>query len=297
MADARKKVRDHFGFDFPAEFFEFAKVLKRLPAGALGEVCDMWPGYAFGLAGGLRPAEQKRVPLARERYFNDLPEFVTLFHGTTDGLHFGYYFDAPGETAPVVVHVWPRDGMDIYFTGDTLFDAVRWQLESQMELLDEQLEYAEDADESEHARNLITQGEDLRKRLVAASGDRRQETKLKFVRKHHKSGWRKPVAPTKDRLGILIPKPQYQKLSADVFAQGEPPDPAHVAKLAGEAQKRLAAGKPGAALKLGRDLWGHSEQFPICYDLLAAAYAALERPILVRRLKDARKSRAAMSRR
>ena len=62
--------------------------------------------------------------------------------------------------------------------------------------------------------------------------------------------------------------------------------------LVAEALALLNAGKPGAALKLGRDLWCWAGEFPECYDLLDAAYGALGREPLRHMLVEARAWRA-----
>ena len=45
---------------------------------------------------------------------------VTVFTGTTDGLHWGYVFDAPGEHPPVVAHYWHSDTFEHAVDGAVL---------------------------------------------------------------------------------------------------------------------------------------------------------------------------------
>src|SRR5205814_2277819 len=111
------------------------------------------------------------------------------------------------------------------------------------------------------------------------------------------SAWRKPVAGTWDHLGIVVPKGKYRKLKSDPFADPHTGGERNITKtvikpLVAQARKQLAAGYPGSALKLGRDLWVWARKFPDCYDLLDAAYAALGREPLRRLLAEARAFRA-----
>ena len=78
-------------------------------------------------------------------------------------------------------------------------------------------------------------------------------------------------------------------MSADLAAGHQlDPKPAKVERLAAEAMKLLREGYPGGALKLGRDLWVFASKFPVCYDLLDAAYEALGREPLRKLLTEAR---------
>jgi hypothetical protein len=66
------------------------------------------------------------------------------------------------------------------------------------------------------------------------------------------------------------------------------PQRPQVEKLVAEALRSLQADRPGAALKLGRDLWVWASEFPECYALLDAAYSALGRQPLRRLMTEAR---------
>jgi hypothetical protein len=129
MPTPEQRLRGLYGFDFPDDFFRFRDFLARLPRGALADACDMRPAYPFNAAAGRKPGDHPRRPLWEDRYYHDLPEFVTLFTGGTDGLHWGYFFDSPGEHPPVVVHYWHSDSFDHGVDGDGLFEAIRLQVE------------------------------------------------------------------------------------------------------------------------------------------------------------------------
>src|SRR5262245_28386942 len=108
MPTPEQRIRDFYGFDFPDDFFRFREFMTELPRNSLEDVyvCDMRPAFPFEVAAGKKASDYPDHPHWEDRYYNDLPEFVTLFRGSVDGLHFGYFFDAPGEHPPVCAHFY-----------------------------------------------------------------------------------------------------------------------------------------------------------------------------------------------
>jgi hypothetical protein len=286
VATPEQRIRDFYGFAFPDDLFRFREFMAALPRGILGEACDMHAAFPFDVAAGRRPRDYPEHPFWEDRYYHDLPEFITLFNGTTDGLHYGYVFDSPGEFPPVVAHYWHSDTFQHTIDGDTLFEATRWHVEKAESDFSEM---ADDPGEADHCRERLEQVAVVRARLSGFWGADREQTGEAYLSKFHGSHWRKPLARTWDGLGILVPPVQYAKLAADPFA-GYQVDPARpqVEALATQAMQLLRAGRPGAALKLGRDLWVWAGEFPECYALLDAAYSALGREPLRRLLAEAR---------
>ncbi len=290
MTTPHERVRAAYGFDFPDEFFRFREFLRELPDNLLADALDMRPASPFDLADGKPARDFPERPLWRDRYYNDLPEFVTLFSGSCDGSHWGYYFDAPGEMPPIVAHYWHGDTFDHDSDGDGLFEAVRVRVE------DDEVETAEALDDDTDDEEV--HGERLNRRaLVRASlacywGGDRPEIGEDYLSTYGESSWRRPTAPTLDRLGIVVPKKLYKKLAADPFADRNGGESVlthpQVEPLVAEALALLNAGKPGAALKLGRDLWLWAGEFPECYELLDAAYAKLGRGPLRHMMAEAR---------
>jgi hypothetical protein len=283
----QRRIRDLYGFAFPDEFFRFREFLGRLPEDLLGEACSMHPAYAFDAAAGRPPRGYPRDPLWEDRYYHDLPEFVTLFTGETGGLHWGYFFDAPEEHPPVVVHYWSHDTFEHHQDADSLFEAVRERVEED-EI--EYLEMAEDdpdaADEYEERRRQLAV---IREHLAPFWGADRPEIGDDYMETYSTPTWREPAADTWDQMGIIVPPGAYRKLSADPFAtRSADLRRPQIKKLAGEAMRHLEAGRPGAALKLGRDIWPWADKFPECYALLDAAYGALGREPLCRLMNAAR---------
>jgi hypothetical protein len=281
-----QRVRDFYGFPFPDDFFRFREFLDGLPRRILRDACDMHPAFPFEVAAGRPAKDYPKHPHWEDRYYHDLPEFVTLFRGTTDGSHWGYFFDSPGEHPPVVAHYWHSDTFGHGLRGDTLFEATRQEVEkSESDFLDMA---KEGHCEAAYARKRLKQVATIRDRLAEFWGADRPQTGDAYMKKYYGSRWRKPVAKTWDRLGIVVPRGKYRKLKADPFA-GHRVDPKRreIEQLAAEAMELLAKGYPGAALKLGRDLWVWAREFPVCYSLLAAAYTALRRERLLPRLAEA----------
>ncbi len=281
-----QRVRDFYGFAFPNDFFHFREFMAELPRGVLADVCDMHPAFPFEVAAGRRAKDHPDHPHWEDRYYHDLPEFVTLFTGTTDGLHYGYFFDAPGEHPPVAVHYWHSDTFQHGLDGDTLFEATRQHIEKAES---DYLDMAAEPGEVVTARKRLKRVAKLREQLSAYWGADRAETENEYMDKYGGSTWRKPIARTWDALGIIVPRGKYRKLTADPFAGYQvKPQRSEIEPLAAEAMLLLHAGCPGAALKLGRDLWVWADKFPECYELLDAAYAALGREPLRRLMSEAR---------
>jgi|KBSSwiStaDraftv2_1062776.scaffolds.fasta_scaffold753830_2 hypothetical protein len=281
---AEHRIRNFYGFEFPDDFFRFREFIAGLPSGVLRDACDMSLAFPFDLADGKLPSRFPDHPHWEDRYYHDLPEFVTLFTGTTDGLHYGYFFDAPGELPPVVVHYWHSDTFEHTIDGDTLFEATRWLLEKvQSDFL------ADEPGQTDYCRERLDQVETVRTRLSAFWGAEREQTGQEYLSEFQGSSWRKPVAKTWDGLGIVVPPATFTKLTSNPWA-GYQADPQRlqVEQLVAEAMRELRAGRPGAALQLGRNLWVWARDFPECYSLLDAAYSALGREPLRRLMSEAR---------
>jgi hypothetical protein len=289
MTTPEQRLRDAYGFAFPDDFFRFREFLDRLPGDLLAEACDMRPAYPFAAAAGRPPREYPEHPLWEDRYYKDLPEFVTVFYGTTDGVHWGYFFDAPGALPSVVAHYWHSDTFEHVFDGDHLFEAVRVQVEGIERDCRDYLEMDDDPEEAGYYRERLEQLATVRTELARFWGADRPETGLAYFDAYDKSGGRVSTAPTRSLMGIVVPGGKYRPLSADPFAR--PAGHLHAPQIkavTAEALRLLGGGFPGAALKLGHDLWVWANDFPECYTLLDAAYAALGREPLRAMLAEAR---------
>lgn len=287
MATPEQRMRDLYGFAFPDSFFAFRDFLAKLPPNILGDTCDLWPCFPFAAADGAAPRDYPERPRWQDRYYHDLPEFVTIFGGTTDGLHWGYFFDAPGEREPSVAHYWHSDTFEHALDGADIFSAVRYTVERSevgfLEMIDD------DPGEKDHYRMRIEQCAFLREQMGAYWGADRPETGEEYTTEYDDESRDEITAETWDRMGIIVPPGTYAELSNDLTAYSRlDPEPGEVAELTAEAMGLLRDGFPGSALKLGRDLWCRAHKFPQSYDLLDAAYAALGRGPLRAALREAR---------
>jgi hypothetical protein len=180
VSTPEQRIRDVYGFAFPDDFFRFREFLAGLPPGILGDACDMHPAFPFDVAQGRPPEHYPEHPLWEDRYYHDLPEFITLFTGTTDGLHYGYIFDSPGEFPPVVAHYWHGDTFQHTVDGDTLFEAARWHVEKAES---DFLEMAEDPGEADYCRERLEQVALVRAQLSPFWGADRGQTGEEYLSK------------------------------------------------------------------------------------------------------------------
>jgi len=102
MRDRRKKLRQLYGFDFPEDLFRFWEFVNRVqpldPLNALWESLRMSLVGPFEvLAGRFDKRRPRHSQLLHWRYYDDPPEFFTVFAGDTDGLHWGYVLDDPHD--------------------------------------------------------------------------------------------------------------------------------------------------------------------------------------------------------
>ena len=260
----------HFRFRFPDDFFKFGNLVQELARRGIS-LSDSPLGISLAnLFDVFREDAVSRDPEALEtRFYKDPPEFVTLLVGDTDGLHWGYYVDDPKSTPFPVVHYYHNDAFELTLDGD-LFDAVANHAHRCRQTSEDYL--------VEDPENAAVYREDLR----------RLDTLLEVVEPYRRRvPLHRPVtARTRDGLGIVVPPGQYRPLfKDDPFARSDyVPTEEEVRGYRQAALDALRAGYPGTALKLGKDLWDYRPFFPVSYELLAAAYGALNRPVLKERL-------------
>jgi hypothetical protein len=292
-ADRLALVRRLYGFDFPAdlaEFWTFACRLRPLePLRALEDIGITLVGPFEVLEGRFDGRTPLLSQLLHWRYHSDPPEFFTVLYGSS-GLHWGYYLDEPRTGEGCVASYYAADALEIAPEGDTLFEAVRLHLE--MQYRDCREDESVGLAHAEEARAL----DRLRQRLLAMATGDRPETGQDYEELYPACSRRttRVVAATRDGMGIVVPEGAYRPLSLRdkqlwTRLRGED-DPA---EIVGEARRDLSAGYPGTALKLGKDLWaiGGGQRTGYAYELLDAAYAALDRSILQEVLRVHRANR------
>jgi hypothetical protein len=264
-----------FGFEFPADLFRFHEFLRELTGRGLSLAdapVNVGLGNVFKAFGEGDAGED---PEAFEtRFYKDPPEFITLLTGDTDGLHWGYYVDDPAFGSFPVAHYYQNDAFELTIAAD-LFEAVADHLGGLYRTTEEYLE------------------------TDAASAYRQDLQRLDALReilepyRSHEEAHRYVTAPTRDRMGIIVPTDQYRPLQEQDWFQ-EPlylPTRDEVQSFRHAALEALRDGYPGAALKLGKDLWDYPAFFDVSCELLEQAYPALDRPLLKSRLDQIREFR------
>lgn len=281
-------LEQNYGLTFPDHFFTFwefanthASLLKYLGDELWGMV--LTASQLMGPFDCLKaPAQAQENPLWGARYYNDPPEFLTVAFGRTDGLHWGYYIDDPTfPTFPVVAY-YSNDAFELTLVGDTLFEATREELEQHYESCLELMQHGRI--EKDVYERRLEQLALLRGALKTYETGERDEVGKAYVAKYGEryGSSQHAIAPTRDGMGIVVQEDLYRPLSGDDICQirNYRPTPQEIQEKAEEAMYLLAQGYPGAALKLGKDLWISEDFRETSYALLDAAYAALGRELL-----------------
>ena len=130
----RDQLRALYGFDFPEDLFRFWEFVNRLgplePLQALFDTLHLQLTGPFEvLAGRFDGRKSRHSILLHWRYYNDPPEFFTVLTGDIDGLHYGYWLDDPRAGKGSVASYFANDSFDVTPDGDSLFEAVRLDLE------------------------------------------------------------------------------------------------------------------------------------------------------------------------
>ncbi|WP_165422831.1 ADP-ribosylation family protein [Ktedonosporobacter rubrisoli] len=270
-----------YGLQFPESLFTFWEfVQSHVSLFALLEMSLQGP---FDILKGISQDEGNALWAAR--CYNDPPEFLTLASGHSDGYHWGYYIDDPQNPAFPVAAFYSHDAFEITVVGETLFEAARYVLEL---FYRDNLSYLQsDPGYEQSYEEKLNQLASLRSALQAYETVERQEVGSHYLRKYVPRRQAYPM--TRDGMGIVVPAKSYVPIDEhDPFQLGNyVPGEKDVRKNATKAIKLLEQGYPGAALKLGKDLWIYKEFRETSYALLEAAYAALKRDRLREWLKVA----------
>ena len=272
----KERLRELYGVKFPDGLFLLHEFLRTYPEGEKEKALDALRIHPTGvlqvlgrLAAG-RDVSSSQPLLLHYRFYRDPPEFFTCLHGDTDGLHWGLLWDEPALGFRGAASYYNNDGdtIEVY---RSLFDALIDRIDDRIESTEEMIE-----EDPEHEPEY---------REDAAVAGRMRERLREFVDRH---GVRldedRPDGVESDTgLGLVVPDEYH----ADEGG-GTPESPEHWQALSSDGIAELIseceAGRVVPAMAAGRSLWywggdGHSAA---AYRLLQAAYAALERPELLR---------------
>ena len=160
-------LREIYGFDFPNDFFEFYEFSQENPSFFRGGLAGYESPLGISLGNVFNVFEKKNDfknshTLKTDRYYNDPPEFFTLLRGNSDGLHWGYYVDAPGELPPVISSYYSNDAFELSYNGVSLFEMLRAELESCFEGALENINDPEYENSENHLQDLNEMREKLK---------------------------------------------------------------------------------------------------------------------------------------
>ena len=290
MPSRREQIRSLYGFDFPDDFFrfwDFANRLKPLdPIHAFTDLLQITLVGPFEVLSGRFDLHTPRLsPLLHWRYYFDPPEFFTVLAGGTDRLHYGYYLDDPSDGRGCIASYYALDAYQLSTDGDTLFEALRMELEAQYDL-----------GEGREVEARLEQFDRLRQTLARyATADRPERGDFYVETWQARTARRfRLIASTPEGMGVVAPPETYRplaltnaKLRSLLYKQDDP------AEIVDEARQALRDGFPATALKLGKELWPlpGERKAEYAYELLDAAYAALGRPVLREVLRTHREHR------
>ena len=214
-------------------------------------------------------------PWATSRYPNDPPEFFTMLHGPSDGLHWGYYIDDENAPKIEVASYYHREGLSFTINGLNLHEAVRSHLE---QCWHDNADYLKTYNDDVYKRQLdeLNTMRDVLKKYYTAD---RGETGLQYLNKYHYTD--DADVPLRYGIGIKLNGADYRTIpDADKFVEpGFTPTHDELMQYSQQAIALLNDGYPFAALKLGRDMWCYEQQYRAeAINVLTKAYQALNRP-------------------
>ncbi len=293
----RDQLRALYGFDFPDDlfrFWEFANRLKPLdPLRALsGALRTTLVGPFEVLSGRFDLRTPRLSPLLHWRYYLDPPEFFTVLAGE-DGRHWGYFLDDPATGDGCVMDYYADEAFYMDQDGDTLFEAVRLELEYSCNYADYR---PEDGANYPQYEEELRQTDELRRALMKYATADRPEVGQTYTDKYGGRIARaaRVIAETWDGTGVVAPPATYRPLSLSgkklrllLYREDDP------AAIVDEARQALRDGFPATALMLGKELWPlpGERKTEYAYELLDAAYAALGRDVLRQVLRTHREHR------
>lgn len=208
--------------------------------------------------------------------------------GDCDGLHWGYWFDAPGELEPCVVFYYARDAYELNVCGDTLFDALRDHLESRWRDSHEYLGDGCDPEDERYYREDIARLDALRERLGQVTGLRDELRGDAFLRRRTVRG-RQDVRLTSEYMGVVVPSSKYRALKLpccpSAYEIWDYVRAADMTPWIDEAHKAADEGFVGTALWMERELWGLDQWAEQATALLVRGYEGLGRELLAEVVK------------
>ena len=288
-----KALEALYGVPWPAELLDVWSLVCALdpddPRQALRQTLGVSLCGPFDvLAGDFEGVTLRYPALLHWRYSHDPPEFFTVMTGQGDGLHWGYWFDEPGQRPPCVVSYYARDAYELRCCGQTLFEALVEALERAWAEAQEDLRRPQDASHQAWSIEQLARCDALRPKLLQAAGMAATPRGYAYEPSAPARG---PVWPTLEGMGVACPAAARRPLrmpseSASAYDSWEFLRQAKLQPWIKRAHAAADAGYPGTALWLGRQLWGFDAWAQPAAELLERGYMGLGRPILARVVRE-----------
>lgn len=275
-----KIIQDaYFGIHFPNCFFRFQDFVEQLKINHNIDInrcgLQIQLGDIFQV---FQPDFESKFynPVVTSRYPNDPPEFLTIIHGSSDGLHWGYYLEDPNQPEFIVASYFHRDPLLFSIDGLNLFEAFRKILEKSYE---DNSTYQKMYGDQEYQK-ILEELNSIRNILKTYYTQEREEVGEEYLQKYQYV--REVSTPTRDGMGIVLSKELYCPIhDVNNFLKLDfTPTPEQVDRYMKEALELCDQGIPGTALKLGKDLWCYEQYKKESYQLLEMSYKALNRRTL-----------------
>ncbi|MEV0455874.1 ADP-ribosylation family protein [Catellatospora methionotrophica] len=209
------------------------------------------------------------------RFRKDPPEFVTVMHGNTDGLHYGLWYDDPAEPPSFVAHNYARDSAETW-TSDMPTPLA--QVHQRLNDCDDEARYDQEHDTPQSRWRRYA----VRRAVEAFAGADRQAQEQTGI-----SRWAQSNRPAiVGSLGPALPSdagdPRGSYEQKEYRYQAYVTRSPEVSVMVEEAEQELRNGKSAFALVLGRELhWIDIDDYrATSLRLLTAAYRTLGRNAL-----------------
>ena len=213
----RDQLRALYGFDFPDDLFRFWEFVNRLQpldplhalSGALGVVLV---GPFEVLSGASTSTRRASARSSIGATTSTRPKFFTVLAGGEDCRHWGYFLDDPVTGTGCLADYYAYESFFLAHDGDTLFEAVRLELEYSCHYADYRPE--DGACPAEYEEEL-RHTDALRKAIVRYATADRPEVGEAYTDKYggRCSRSERIVAETSEDMGIVAPPDTYRPLS------------------------------------------------------------------------------------
>ncbi|MDX1958318.1 MAG: DUF2228 domain-containing protein [Leptospiraceae bacterium] len=287
----QKNIKDLFGFDFPEDFFQFYDWLQNNKQINLQDDLEIALLDIFDIFKNDFNENNLFDFIQKFRFYNDPPEFIGLFRGFTDGLHWGYYFDSPEEISPIVTFYYHSDSYELENAGNTIFESLRCLIETNEEVYEDFLETETDPNMQEVYHRDMNIYKEIRPLLLPFTSDR-SEIGSVYIEKYQSVNSRNHliIAPTYHRFGIIAPLDTYKHIDDMQY------DLTHkqIENYIDLAYQCLKEGFPATSLQIAHNFWvGKKTYREQVNDLFKKSYELLNRKSLIPLLEVAIASRIA----